>query len=93
MSEKIIKLTQEEISSLSELNDRYAKLYTEIGQNTIKKEYYKKLVKDLTEEENSLLSDFNTLEGQQEVLAKELTSKYGPGSIDLTEGTIVVNMP
>jgi hypothetical protein len=92
MPQQITKLSEQEFSSLSSLNDRYAKLYTEIGQQTIKKEYYKKVLKDAEDNLNLLLEDFDKLEVDQETLASELTQKYGQGVVDLTEGTISVEV-
>lgn len=92
MPQQITKLTEQEFSSLSSLNDRYAKLYTEIGQQTIKKEYYSKILKEAESNLNLLLEDFDKLETDQEELASTLTQKYGQGVVDLTEGTISVEI-
>ena len=92
MTEKTIKLSDQELSDLLELNDRYAKIYTEIGQQTIKKEYYQKVFKEAEEQLKFLLQDFNSLEAKQEEIAQKLNEKYGgQGVVDLTEGTLTLS--
>lgn len=92
MTENVVKLSDQELSDLLELNDRYAKIYTEIGQQTIKKEYYHKIFKEAEQQLSFLLEDFNSLETKQESIAQQLNEKYGgQGVVDLTAGTLTIS--
>lgn len=74
-----IKLTPEELTKLQEVNDKVADIIASLGQIEINKSI-------LEENKKSLLANFAQIQQDQEVLAQELTQKYGDGKIDITTG-------
>ena len=72
--------SQEELNKIKELRDEINTLSFQFGQLTIQKIR-------LEEHENSLKEQLNQAEKKEVSLAKNLTSKYGKGSIDLKTGT------
>ena len=72
--------TSEEISSINQLRQAIETATYQFGQikiNQIK----------LDEQEDILKKQLSSLENQEKELARQLTSKYGKGSIDLDTGT------
>jgi regulator of replication initiation timing len=74
-----INLTPEELSKLQESNDKVADIVASLGQIEIQ-------ISLLHKNKESLLTRFHQLELDQDQLAKELTQKYGDGTIDITSG-------
>jgi hypothetical protein len=74
-----IQLTPEELSKLQEFNNKAADIIASLGQIEINKSI-------LEENKKSLLASFVQIQQDQEVLAQELTQKYGDGTIDMTSG-------
>lgn len=72
--------SQEELNKIKELRDEINTLSFQFGQLTIQKIR-------LEEQENSLKEQLSQAEKKEASLAKNLTSKYGKGSIDLKTGT------
>jgi FtsZ-binding cell division protein ZapB len=64
---------------LQELNSKVADIVTSLGQIEIQ-------ISLLKENKRSLLDSFAQIQQDQEVLAQELTQKYGDGKIDITTG-------
>ena len=74
-----IQLAPEELSRLQEANNKVADIVASVGQIEINKSI-------LEENKKSLLANFAQIQQDQEVLAQELTQKYGDGTIDMTSG-------
>ena len=74
-----IQLAPEELSRLQEANNKVADIVASLGQIEINKSI-------LEENKKSLLANFAQIQQDQEVLAQELTQKYGDGTIDMTSG-------
>tara|TARA_B100001778_G_scaffold122855_1_gene100979 strand:+ start:309 stop:602 length:294 start_codon:yes stop_codon:yes gene_type:complete len=72
--------SQEELNEIKELRDEINTLSFQFGQLAVQK------IK-LEEQENSLKKELNQVEKKEASLAKNLTNKYGKGSIDLKTGT------
>jgi hypothetical protein len=74
-----INLTPEELTKLQESNDKVADIVASLGQIEIQ-------ISLLQKNKKSLLKSFHQLQEDQDQLAKELTQKYGDGTIDITSG-------
>ena len=74
-----IQLASEELSKLQDSNAKIADIIASLGQIEINKSI-------LEENKKSLLASFVQIQQDQEVLAQELTQKYGDGTIDITSG-------
>ena len=74
-----IKFTEDELKSLQELQGTYNSITMSMGQLTLSR-----LSLDKQEEQlKTALEDTRTKENE---LAKELTDKYGKGSLDISTG-------
>ena len=72
--------SEEELNELKKLKNDINHVSYELGAITIQK------VK-LKEAEENLLKQLSTIDNNEKIIAKKLTSKYGKGSIDLESGT------
>ena len=83
---EFFKLTTEEIQRITELQQKNNTLVTELGQV--------ELIKlNLQLRKESAEKFFEELRSEEQELAKELTDKYGSGSINLETGEFVPNPP
>jgi hypothetical protein len=77
------KLTEEEITQITTLQQKKEVLINELGQI--------ELVKfNLKERENKAKEFYDELLIEETTVAKELTDKYGSGKINLDTGEIVI---
>jgi septation ring formation regulator EzrA len=74
-----IQLASEELSKLQDLNSKVADIVTSLGQIEIQ-------ISLLKDNKRSLLDSFAQIQQDQDQLAKELTQKYGDGTIDMISG-------
>jgi hypothetical protein len=74
-----IQLASEELSKLQDLNSKVADIVTSLGQIEIQ-------ISLLKDNKRSLLDSFDQIQQDQDQLAKELTQKYGDGTIDMISG-------
>ena len=72
--------SEEELNQLKKLKNDINYISYELGAIAIQK------VK-LKESEENLLKQLSTIDNDEKIIAKKLTSKYGKGSIDLESGT------
>jgi hypothetical protein len=82
MSE-VKKLSEEEISQIKEIKQEYANLAMSLGELELQKS-------NLEKEKSRLLSYQDQLGNKENELAKQLTEKYGNGSINIETGEITV---
>ena len=71
---------EQELNSIKDLKNKINQLVVQFGQLYLSKN-------QIEEKERLLKSELNILEEQEKTIAKELTNKYGKGSIDLETGT------
>lgn len=82
------KLSEEEFKQVTELNESYGRVYSEIGQITVQIDRFEKALAKAKEEREHLLKDQASLMEREDVLMEELTAKYGNGQLDLETGVI-----
>lgn len=82
MSE-VKKLTEEELNTIKELKQNYTDLSFALGELELQKA-------NLDKEKKRLLDLQDQLIEKEAVLSKELTEKYGNGSINLENGEITI---
>jgi chromosome segregation ATPase len=83
-----LKLTQEEITSIKELQSQYNKAVFELGSVEAQLHYLLAQSKSLETEKNNILSDMNKIGEKEKELVDSLQEKYGAGNIDLVTGEI-----
>lgn len=86
MAEKI--LTEQEITSLKDLNKKFGNTLNSIGDIEIKLNLLKQKEVELLKDKEGLLSDYNTLRMQETEITSQLLEKYGEGQIDIESGKI-----
>ena len=74
-----IKFTEEELKSLQDLQGTYQQITLAMGQISLSKI-------QLENREKSVLNTLNEVREKENELAKELTEKYGKGSLNLETG-------
>ena len=78
-----IKFTEEEVTSINQLRQDVANVFTQLGQVAIEK---KRRILEIEGVENQLLQKHAELQTQEQELFKELNEKYGDGNYDPTTG-------
>ena len=76
------KLTVEEIEKLQEIQQKNAAVASELGNLEITK-------LQVEARKNEILEFFNKLKEEEQTFGKELSDKYGNGSIDLEKGEFI----
>jgi hypothetical protein len=76
------KLTSEEIEKLQEIQQKNAAVATELGNLEITK-------LQLEARKGDVIKFYNDLKEEEQTLGKELSDKYGNGSIDLEKGEFI----
>lgn len=77
-------LTQEEIQKLTDLRKQFNELVNVIGNIEVQ-------IMDLQSRKEKLKSNFQQLQEQEILVAKELEEKYGQGTISLETGEFLPN--
>jgi oligoribonuclease NrnB/cAMP/cGMP phosphodiesterase (DHH superfamily) len=83
-----LKLTQEEITSIKDLQVQYNKAVFELGSIEAQLHYLLSQTESLKTEKNGILSDMNKIGEKEKELVDSLQEKYGAGNIDLETGEI-----
>ena len=76
------KLTVEEIEKLQDIQQKNAAVATELGNLEITK-------LQIEARKNEIVEFFNKLKEDEQAFGKELSDKYGNGSIDLEKGEFI----
>lgn len=81
------KISENELKEVKSLQDKFQRQNYLIGQMKINRRKLEKTLKELIEQEEKLLVDWDVLEKEESDLVNRLLSKYGEGSLDLAAGT------
>jgi uncharacterized protein YdcH (DUF465 family) len=82
------QLTQQELEELKNINARYAKLVTDLGECELLITSINGQMAKASKDKEELLADFASLKEKNDNLFASLTEKYGTGRIDLETGVI-----
>ena len=77
-------LTQEEIDSIKNINNRFQKLKEELGEIEIQ-------IMDLNLSKEKFKNELISIQEEERNIARNLQSKYGEGSISLESGEFIQN--
>ena len=83
-------LSQEEITELRSLSDRYSNVVRELGETDLQIYELEEKLKELNRQKELIFSDYVILKDKNEELTSTLISKYGEGKINLETGKIEV---
>ena len=81
-----IKFSDEELTSLRELQEGYQEKQAQFGQLKVQKLLIQQQLDALLETEVKFESDYAGLQTKEQEIVKQLNEKYGPGSLDPTTG-------
>jgi len=81
-----IKFTEEELTSLAELQTKSATITNRFGQLAIAKINLEKQNESVEEEEFKLHEELESLKKEEQTQLESITKKYGPGQLDPQTG-------
>ena len=81
-----IKFTEEDITSLNELSQKYQSVQMGFGQIRVQKILLDQQKANLEEAEAKLEADYIDIQQKERDIVKELNEKYGPGTLDPETG-------
>ena len=90
-SDEPVKFTDEELSSLQELQNTYASISTQFGQVKVSRINLEKQIENLDDAENQLEQSWEENRQTESDLVKSLNEKYGAGSLNPTTGEFIPN--
>ena len=88
-----IKFSDEELTSLKELQEGYQEKSAQFGQLKVQKLLIQQQLDALIETEIQFESDYAGLQTKEQEIVKQLNEKYGPGSLDPTTGVFTPVSP
>jgi hypothetical protein len=88
-SDEPVKFTDEELSSLQELQNTYASISTQFGQVKVSRINLERQMYSLDEMEENLTKDWETNRQTESDLVKSLNEKYGAGALNPTTGEFI----
>ena len=83
------KLTEQEIKSIQELQDKFMNVTMQFGQIKIERTIIEEQLKNLDVMESKITSDYNTLRQEEIKIVEDLKQKYGEGEINLETGEFI----
>jgi predicted nuclease with TOPRIM domain len=83
---KEMKFTQEELTSLQELQQGYDNIRNSMGALEISRIQLEQRLENLSDEKLRLETEYSNLVSTEQTLVGELNEKYGPGNLDPTTG-------
>ena len=88
-SDEPVKFTDEELSSLQELQNTYASISTQFGQVKVSRINLERQMENLDDAENRLEKKWEENRQTESDLVKSLNEKYGAGSLNPTTGEFI----
>ena len=88
-SDEPVKFTDEELSSLQELQNTYASISTQFGQVKVSRINLERQMENLDDAENQLEQSWEENRQTESDLVKSLNEKYGAGSLNPTTGEFI----
>ena len=80
------KFSEEELTSLRNLQDGYSEKSAQFGQLKVQKLLVQQQLDALESTETQFESDYSALQDREREIVKELNEKYGPGNLDPATG-------
>ena len=86
-----IKITQEELQSTAELQQKFQQSVVDFGNLYVEKMAVEASIKALAEKENNLITNWKDLQSKESELINGFYKKYGDGSLDVKKGLFLPN--
>ena len=90
-SDEPVKFTDEELSSLQELQNTYASISTQFGQTKVSRMNLERQIQNIDEVEHQLEQNWEENRKTESELVKSLNEKYGAGALNPTTGEFTPN--
>lgn len=81
------KLDKEHVEEIQTLRDSFAQNANALGSIVIDKSFIDARAKQLEQDQERLLSQFESLREQESQLMEKMRERYGEGQINLVDGT------
>ena len=88
MSEPI-KMSENEVAEIKLLQEKFQRKTLDMGLLYLEKMQLDEIIKNLTNKEQSLRDDWESLKKLENELIDKLIKKYGEGALDLNKGMFV----
>jgi len=83
---KEVKFTDEEMQSLADVQTSYQNIQMRMGNLKMQQVAHEKQAESLNDLEDTLLTELETLQGNEQTLAQSFNEKYGVGQLDPATG-------
>ena len=83
---KPTKFTEEELTSIQELQQKYAQTTDAFGRLRVQRVIMNQQFEQLDEADAKLENDYTELQKSEQELVQSLNDKYGAGSLDINTG-------
>ena len=90
---KEVKFTDEEMQSLADVQTSYQNIQMRMGNLKMQQVAHEKQAEALNDLEDTLLTELETLQGNEQTLAQSFNEKYGVGQLDPTTGIFTPATP
>lgn len=87
MNNETKKFTDEELTSIKDLQQKYQEKLVFFGQLSLERMSIEQAIKELNEAETKAREEYQSLQKEEEKMIETLSSKYGDGSLSLKDGT------
>jgi cyanate lyase len=87
---KTVKLSDEELKSIKDLNFKYAEISSKFGQIKIEKILVNQQLERLNTLEESAAEEYTKLQEEEIALVNSISTKYGEGSVNIETGEFTV---
>lgn len=82
-----IKLQQEELQKLQNIQSRYQDMVFQFGQFYLERLSLDDKIKQLADAENKAKTDFIAIQQEEQKWMNDIAAKYGDGNLSLKDGT------
>ena len=86
-----VKLAQEELDAVKQLQQKYTDVILRIGQNSLQMNSVESTLDELKEKREALTQEHQLLQKNEQEVVKSLTDKYGNGNLDVDSGIFTPN--
>jgi len=88
-SDEPVKFTEDELTSLQELQNTYVSISTQFGQTKVSRMNLERQIQNIDEVEHQLEQNWEENRKTESELVKSLNEKYGAGSLNPTTGEFI----
>ena len=82
-------LSHEELNQIKEIKDLYSEIIIKLGEIDIQINEFEKSIDNLNLYKEKTLEEYQNLKIKEENIGKDLSSKYGDGTVDMNTGEFI----